>query len=120
MNIYLTIFIGGGLGSLSRYALSRIVTSNFQNINPVATLIANIFATLILGVFVYILSQKTAMPAWAKPLIVTGFCGGFSTFSTFSFETYELMKQGYFLIAGANVLVSVALGLLVLFAMQRF
>ncbi len=120
MNIYWAIFIGGGLGSLSRYGFSRLITSNFQNINPVATLIANILATLVLGVFVYLLSQKTALPTWAKPLIVTGFCGGFSTFSTFSYETYELIKQGYYLIASANVLVSVALGLLVLFAMQRF
>jgi CrcB protein len=54
-----------------------------------------------------------------KALLITGFCGGFSTFSTFSYETFELMRSGQYWFATANVLVSVALGVGVLFVLAK-
>lgn len=114
MNLYAMIFIGGGLGSLSRFGISRLLTSNFQTINPLSTLVSNIAATLILGVVMLWLVPRYNVPQGLKAGIVTGFCGGFSTFSTFSFETFELLRTGHYAYAVANVLVSILLGLLVL------
>ena len=120
MNTYIAVFIGGGFGSISRYGISKLVTSNFQNINPEGTLIANIISTTILGITLFFFADKNLISSPIKALIVTGFCGGFSTFSTFSFETFQLFKTGYYSFAIANVIVSVILALLVLFVLSKF
>ncbi|MFN5417080.1 MAG: fluoride efflux transporter CrcB [Flavobacteriia bacterium] len=106
----MAIFIGGGLGSLARYGVSLFVLkSKFTNF-PLATLVSNTLACLILALGVYIFKEKLDSNSWMAPLIITGFCGGFSTFSTFSNETFLLMQQGNYLWAGANILISVAVG----------
>ncbi len=119
MNTILMIFIGGGLGSLARYGVSRLVTSNFTHINPFATLISNLISTAILGVVLWFLTEKGSMSQGLRALIIIGFCGGFSTFSTFSFETFELLKQGSLLLAILNVMVSMLLALVALFAILK-
>jgi CrcB protein len=108
MNNFLAIFIGGGLGSLIRYGISGFVATRFKTIFPLATLASNILSCIILAVTVIALSTKTDInPTW-KLLIITGFCGGFSTFSTFSYETVELMRSGNTMYAIANIMISVA------------
>lgn len=102
---YLYVFIGGGLGSLCRYGIAvglRSYTEQF----PYATLIANILSCIVLGC-VIAWSQKTEAVSWTVLLIATGFCGGFSTFSTFSLETFTLMSNGDLGTALLNVLMSV-------------
>jgi CrcB protein len=115
----LAIFIGGGLGSLSRYGISRLVTSNFTNINPVATFTSNIISTIILGVILFFASERVSMPEHIRALVIVGFCGGFSTFSTFSYETFELFRQGNVIFAFANILISVFLIVGVLFVLAK-
>ncbi len=119
MNVLLAVFIGGGLGSLARFGVSSVVTSGFKNINPVGTLTANILSTILLGVVLYLASQKLDISDNMKLFLITGFCGGFSTFSTFSYETFELFRTGQLWFAAANILISVALGVGVLFAMSK-
>lgn len=108
---YLAIFIGGGLGSLARYGVSLFVLkAKFTNF-PLATLISNTLACLILALGVYVFKEKLDSNTWLAPLLITGFCGGFSTFSTFSNETFLLIQQGNYLWAASNILISVFVGI---------
>lgn len=108
---FLAVFIGGGLGSLTRYGISL----GFQRAGvlqfPIATLISNTLACVIMGLALYYFKQKTIQEEWISLVVLTGFCGGFSTFSTFSYETFQLMQQGAYAWAITNVLLSVFLGL---------
>lgn len=119
MNLYAAIFVGGGLGSLSRFWVSKWVTGNFQHINPGGTLLANLFATLILGILLFGASAKLSASPSLKAMLITGFCGGFSTFSTFSYETFELIRSGAYGFAIANLLLSILLAIVVLFVLAR-
>ncbi len=119
MNTYFAIFLGGGLGSISRFGISKLLTSNFQSINPIATLVANVAATIVLGIAIYIMQQKMEISSTMRAMIITGFCGGFSTFSTFSYETYELLRSQNYFFAVANLFISILLGLFALFILAR-
>lgn len=120
MYLYLAIFVGGGLGSLARFGISSFITDNFRGINPLGTFIANILASLLLGIVLLVLHQRTPLHPNLKAMLATGFCGGFSTFSTFSYETFELLKTGNYLWAFANVIVSVGLALAILWFISRW
>ena len=107
MKSYLLIFIGGGVGSVVRFALSRWVYQFLPPPFPNGTLIVNFAACFILGLLVGLAATKAYITPDVKILLAVGFCGGFSTFSTFSLETYELVQTGRWLWALWNVLLSV-------------
>ena len=105
----LAIFIGGGLGSLTRYGIAVLMRMHSMDF-PLATLTVNIIGSLILGFTVAFFWNKIpthALDGTLKLAITVGFCGGLTTFSTFSWETFDLIKQGEFLLAILYALVSV-------------
>jgi len=119
MMTYWAIFVGGGLGSLARFGMSKLIHNPLQGIHPLGTLAANLASTVLLGVLLYWLQPRGGLaPGW-KFFWATGFCGGFSTFSTFSFETAELLRSGHWAWAALNALGSMALGVLVVLALSR-
>ena len=113
MQAFLMVFIGGGLGSICRYAIAKMLQSLYLTF-PLATLMANILACILLGALVGI-SLKNGMGMNAKLLLMTGFCGGFSTFSTFSSETFHLIESGNLFYALANIGLSVVICLIGIF-----
>lgn len=107
MNL-LAVFIGGGLGSLLRYGISKLSISTFgSQLFPWGTFISNVLASGLLAFFIVYFAEKFESQPALKGLLLVGFCGGFSTFSTFSLETAQLMKSGNTTIAIANILLSV-------------
>jgi CrcB protein len=120
MNPWLAVFLGGGAGSMVRFAISQL----FQRIElkgqfPWATLTTNLIATALLAWLV--LRFEVHLPGreqW-RALLAVGFCGGFSTLSTFSLENYQLLREGLVGFAVLNVLLSVGVGVLLFYLMSR-
>ena len=119
MNTAVAIFIGGGLGSLARFGVSKLVLLKFSTAFPLGTLMANLLSCVVLGSVVAIFSDKIGSSDILKPLIIMGFCGGFSTFSTFSIETWELMRMGNYVYGILNILVSVLLCVFIIAVLMR-
>ncbi len=107
MNTLIAIFIGGGLGSVARYGVSKATLTYFKGEFPLGTLLANLISCAILAAAVFYFAKENNYSESLKALIIIGFCGGFSTFSTFSFETLLLMKEGHMLIAILNIAISI-------------
>lgn len=109
----LAVFVGGGLGSLCRYGFGLLIPNSDTGF-PMATLMANICACFALGYLSSYLLRNNLSEHW-KLLLGTGFCGGFSTFSTFSKETLELSQGGLTTWAVFYLILSVILGILAVF-----
>lgn len=116
---WFAIFIGGGLGSLFRYGISKWVITFSESQFPLATLISNILSCIAMGAGLALIIPRMEGNEWLKPFLLIGFCGGFSTFSTFSLETLQLLKTGNHMFAIVNVLVSVALCVTILSLLIR-
>ena len=101
---FLFVGLGGSIGAMLRYFITIVwKTGNF----PLHTLLINILGCLFIGI-VFALSEKTNfITENAKLFLATGICGGFTTFSAFSLENFQLLKTGEFLTAGFYILTSV-------------
>ncbi len=120
MNSWLAVFIGGGAGSVLRFAISRaLIALQLKSAFPWATLASNLLATTVLAWLVLRMdAQQPGREHW-HALLVVGFCGGFSTLSTFSYENYQLLRDGLIGMAVANIAISVALGIFVFHLFAR-
>ncbi len=101
------LILGSALGGFARYACSLAATRWLGPGFPYGTLIVNLLGCLLIG----LLSGQKGPSAAARLLLVVGFCGSFTTFSTFALETLQLVDSGHFFKAAAVVLVSVTVGL---------
>lgn len=107
--LYVWVFLGGGLGSVCRYGIAEGLKPYQANF-PLGTLVANLLACLLLG-FLSVYAAEGYLSEKQRLLWATGFCGGFSTFSTFAQESFNLGSAGAWGLALLNVLGSLVLGL---------
>ncbi|PIQ08473.1 MAG: fluoride efflux transporter CrcB [Ignavibacteriales bacterium CG18_big_fil_WC_8_21_14_2_50_31_20] len=101
---FLIVAIGAGIGGGARYWLSNFISKTLPIFFPFGTIAVNIIGSIILGILIFGFEEKGNLSTTLKLLIGVGFCGGFTTFSTFSLETFNLIKNTEFLLAGLNVL----------------
>lgn len=103
------VFGGGGTGSVIRFLLGRWVNAWHSYHFPIGTLVINIIACLVLGLVVGIADHRQLISPSARLFWTVGFCGGFSTFSTFSAETLTLLQGGFHLSTFIYILSSLVL-----------
>ena len=107
---YLLILLGGGVGSLARYVVSSVIAGRYGTRFPVGTMVVNVTGCFLIGLIMTLLTEKVAPhPYWRIGLVV-GFLGGYTTFSSFEWETYAAVREGGFWIGLANIVGSVTLG----------
>lgn len=96
MKQILLVFIGGGTGSVGRYFISKYLNSAESGI-PYGTFTANILGSFMIGIILGLALKNTILSQNTVLLLATGFCGGFTTFSTFAYENHMLLKSGDFI-----------------------
>jgi fluoride exporter len=106
----LFVFLGGGLGSVSRYGVSRLAARLFGNGFAWGTLAVNLLGCLLIGILGGLFDRQ-ALPLRYKPLFVVGFLGGLTTFSSYAFDTFEFMRLGQWGKALSNIALDNVLGL---------
>jgi CrcB protein len=107
---FLLVFTGGGLGSLSRYFILTLFNPANTKL-PLATFISNAASCLIMGIS-YKYFKLNESQYWILFFIMTGFCGGMSTFSTFTAENFQLIQQSNYILFSTYVLLSVMICLI--------
>jgi CrcB protein len=114
MLAYLLIAAGGALGSVGRYWFSGVVARQFGETFPWGTLLVNISGSFAIGLFAALADPggRRAIGPTGRQFLMYGVCGGYTTFSSFSLQTLELLRDGQWFRAGANTAASVALCLL--------
>ncbi|MCX5711401.1 MAG: fluoride efflux transporter CrcB [Candidatus Omnitrophica bacterium] len=110
---FINLVIGGTIGTIARYFLSGFIYRIFGTSFPYGTLVVNLTGCFIIGFLVSISENKFLLNPNARLLLMIGFCGAFTTFSTLILETNNLIKGGETLRAFMNVFVSVAVGFIV-------
>jgi len=116
LSLVLYVGIGGALGSMSRFGLTYMIQSRQLSPFPVATLLINVTGSLLLGFIMRYATDSTALSAEVRLLLTSGFCGGYTTFSTFSYETAKLYEDGDYRRAALYAALSVVLSLAGTFA----
>ena len=111
----LLVFLGGGLGSLLRYIISKSFNNYFQHFY-LGTFLVNIIGCLIIGLVLGISYKNNLLSQNQTLLLTTGFCGGFTTFSTFAYENHVFLKSGDFTSFAFYTIASFVVGFLAVFA----
>ena len=120
MNVWEAIFVGGGIGSLLRYGITRLLLAlDLRGGFPWATLLANVLSAAILGWAILRMQPHFQQRPALAAFVAVGICGGFSTFSTFSYENFLLLREGMPGMAMANIAVNVIACLAVFFIIAR-
>jgi CrcB protein len=114
MKNLLLVFVGGGLGSTLRYIIGKYLNSTESGI-PWGTFTANILGSFLIGIILGFAAKNNTFSHSQTLLLATGFCGGFTTFSTFAYENHIFLKSGDFLSFAMYTIASFIVGFLMVF-----
>jgi CrcB protein len=115
MKQVLLVFLGGGFGSVLRYLIGKFL-NNTENGIPYGTFAANILGSLLIGIILGLAAKNDTLTQNQTLLLATGFCGGFTTFSTFAYENHVFLKSGDFTSFAIYTIASFIIGFLAVFA----
>lgn len=107
---YLLILLGGGTGSLARYFVGTAITNRLGARFPIGTMVVNVSGCFAIGLIMTLLTERLQPHPYWRLALVVGFLGGYTTFSSFEWETYAAVREGGFWIGLTNVAGSVMLG----------
>lgn len=100
---FVYVFIGAGFGGSLRYFLSVFLADKISVVFPYGTLAANLLGSLIIGIFIFSIADKELVTSNIRLLVAVGFCGGLTTFSSFSYETLNLFRDSQYLLGFLNI-----------------
>ncbi|MCZ6473686.1 MAG: fluoride efflux transporter CrcB [SAR324 cluster bacterium] len=106
---YLAVALGGAVGAVARYGLSGWLHAVTGALFPVGTLGVNVIGSFLIGLIFQLAGDRFVFSLETRLVLTTGFCGGLTTFSTFSYETLALLEDQQWLAAGGNTLLNVLL-----------
>ena len=107
---YLLVAVGGGAGALARFVAASAIMNRFGGKFPLGTLVINVTGSFLIGYLMTLMTERYQLdPAW-RLLLVVGFLGGYTTFSSFEWETFNTAREGALWPAALNVVSSVMLG----------
>lgn len=116
MKAFIIVAMGSGLGGALRYGMQLVIQRINPSVFPLGTLLVNITGCLLIGIFFSLAEKSHVISPEMKLLLITGFCGGFTTFSAFSIDNISLFNSGYllqfFLYMAGSVLIGIAATLL--------
>jgi fluoride exporter len=103
---YFWIALGAVVGACARYFLNTLIARDFAPTFPYATVLINVTGSLILGFFLIYSTERIVLdPRW-RMLVAIGFCGSYTTFSSYAFESFALIERGQWLMSGINIVAS--------------
>ncbi|WP_439153182.1 fluoride efflux transporter CrcB [Winogradskyella sp.] len=114
MKQLLIVFVGGGFGSALRFVIGKWLNSSDTGI-PYGTFAANIIGSLLIGIILGMAAKNDTLSQSQTLLLATGFCGGFTTFSTFAYENHVFLKSGDFMSFAIYTVASFIVGFLAVF-----
>lgn len=111
---YLIIGTGGFIGAITRYGLGTWIGQRWGRSFPLGTFVINVSGSFLIGLLMTLLAERLMVSPYWRLLLVVGFLGAYTTFSTFQYETGKLLKDSEFLVAMLNVMMSVIAGFVAL------
>ncbi len=114
MKQLILVFVGGGTGSIARFLLGKWLNNSITGI-PYGTFLANILGSFLIGIILGYFAKSENLSQETTLLLATGFCGGFTTFSTFAYESHLFLKSGDFISFATYALASIIVGFAAVF-----
>jgi CrcB protein len=119
MSVIVGVAIGGAGGALARYGIDRFIEERSASSFPWSTFAINVSGCFVVGLVIAALVDRDAAPDWLRAALVVGFCGGYTTFSTFAQETLDLVETSASILGLVSVAANVVLGVLAVLAGSR-
>ncbi|MBR9866337.1 fluoride efflux transporter CrcB [uncultured Amphritea sp.] len=111
-----SVAAGGAAGALARYWVSAYLVNNAQFRLPYGTMLCNVLGSFLMGVFFVLIMEKARINPEFRPVLMVGFLGAFTTFSTFSLEAVTMLQEGHIMSAAIYILMSVVLCMVALYS----